>query len=326
VALAAGGSAPQLLVLRALGLGDFLTSVPALRALRAAHPDAELVLAAPAVLRPLAALAGVADQHLDTPGLGALDWDGPPPFLAVNLHGRGPESHRMLQSVDPRTLVGFECDGAGFVGPPWRPDEHEVLRWCRLLEESLRIPADPFDLRVPAPDPRPGTVHGAVVIHPGAAFPARRWPVDRFADVARWAAGAGHPVVVTGSAGEKALAERVASAAGLSDRVVRAGATDLVGLCDQVARARLVICGDTGIAHLATATGTGSVLLFGPTEPTRWGPLGEGPHTVLWHGDGPGDPWADELDPALAGITPDEVIAAAELVLEQRALAQTSES
>lgn len=59
-------SPPRLLILRALGLGDFLTGVPAYRALRAANPEHEIVLAAPGPLASLAALTGAVDQVLPT--------------------------------------------------------------------------------------------------------------------------------------------------------------------------------------------------------------------------------------------------------------------
>ena len=83
-----------------------------------------------------------------------------------------------------------------------------------------------------------------------------------------------------------------------------AGTLDLPGLADVVGRARLLVCGDTGVAHLATALGTPSVLLFGPVSPARWGPAVDPHlHTVLWHGDGAGDPHGPEVDPALAAVT-----------------------
>ena len=85
-----------------------------------------------------------------------------------------------------------------------------------------------------------------------------------------------------------------------------------------VAHAELVVCGDTGIAHLATGYGTPSVLLFGPTPPAWWGPLvDQDRHRVLWHGERFGDPYRRPArsgwrypHPALGAIPVDEVLAA----------------
>lgn len=315
-------SRPSLLVLRALGLGDLLTGVPALRALRRAFPGRELVLAAPRVLEPLVGLAGAADRLVDTNGLGPVPWHGRAPEVAVNLHGKGPRSHAVLSGLHPGRLVAFACADAGHDGPDWRQEEHEVRRWCRLLAEDLQIPVDPRDLALPTPE-APAHRPGAVVVHPGAAFPSRRWPPERFAAVARWAAGQGYDVVVTGGSEERGLAEAVRRTAGLSSDAVLAGRTDLVGLAAEIAAARLLVSGDTGVAHLASAFSTPSVLLFGPTPPARWGPPAEGPHAVLWHGDGrsegqgdrQGDPWGQEVDPALLEIQVDEVVGAARRLL-----------
>jgi ADP-heptose:LPS heptosyltransferase len=298
---------PRLLALRALGLGDLLTGVPALRALRRSCPDHEVVVAAPRVLAPLLDLAGVADGLLDARGVEPLVWDGEPPELAVNMHGAGPQSHQLLRALHPGRLVAFGSEAAGHVGPAWDTDEHECRRWCRLLEESLHIPSDAGDLRLPAPG-TPALVPGAVVIHPGAAHPSRRWPAQRFAAVARRLADPAHAVVVTGGRDEVALAELVARHAGLRRDAVLAGRTELDQLAAQVASARLVVCGDTGMAHLASAFGTPSVLLFGPMPPARWGPPPDGPHQVIWHGAGLGDPCGDRVDPALLRIDVDEVV------------------
>ncbi|MDX6324228.1 MAG: hypothetical protein QOK15_582 [Nocardioidaceae bacterium] len=314
---------PRLVVLRALGLGDLLTGVPAMRALRRGFPDHEVVLAAPAPLQPLVELAGVADGVLDTRDLEELPWRGAAPEVAVNLHGRGPQSHRLLEGLSPGRIVAFGCPDAGHAGPEWRPDEHEVRRWCRLVGESDGIVADPADLNLEVPDVPP-VAPGAVVVHPGAAFASRRWPPERFAEVARRLAASGWRVVLTGGPEEVALAETVRRAAGLPSTAVLAGRTDLASLAAQVASARLLVSGDTGAAHLATAYGTPSVLLFGPTAPSRWGPPADGPHTVLWHGDGPGDPWAARPDPALLRITPQEVVAAAEDLLSRDPAGRTT--
>ncbi|WFE61130.1 glycosyltransferase family 9 protein [Micromonospora sp. WMMD712] len=308
----------MILALRALGVGDLATAVPALRALRAAHPDRELALAAPAWLAPLVDLVGGVDRLVPATGLAPLDRPDPPPDLAVNLHGRGPQSHRLLAATRPRRLLAFANPDAGHVdGPDWRPDEHEVDRWCRLLA-WYGIPADRADLALRRPPAGPVPA-GVSIVHPGSKIPAKRWPPGRFAAVARALSGRGHRVVVTGSADERALAGRVARRAGLAPDAVLAGRTDLGGLAALVAHARLVVSGDTGVAHLATGYGTPSVVLFGPVPPSRWGPPPERPwHRALWagtpRGGGPAGDWSPSggvgTDSTLAAIGVGEVVAA----------------
>ncbi len=312
-----GSARPTAVVLRPLGLGDLLTGVPALRAVRAAVPDHRLVLATTEALAPLAGLVDAVDEVLPARELEPLDWDGPPPELAVDLHGKGPASHAVVAGLHPARLLTFASPG--WPGPAWYPDEHEVARWCRLVAEGLGVAADPdaLDLAVPTVLP---PVRGAALVHPGAAFPGRRWPAERFAAVARQLAGAGHDVRVTGGPAERDLAAAVARGAGLGDDAVLAGRTSTLELAAAVAAARVVVSGDTGVAHLATAYRRPSVVLFGPVSPALWGPPARtgasGPlHVVLWHGDGTGDPWGTELDPALARITVDEVLRALEQVL-----------
>jgi ADP-heptose:LPS heptosyltransferase len=297
-------------VLRALGLGDLLTAVPALRALAAAFPRHDRVLAAPAALAPLVELLAAGVTVRDAAPLAPLRRETPPPDVAVNLHGRGPQSHRILAATRPARLVAFaHPDVPGHRGPPWRAGEHEVRRWCRLLTES-GIPADParLDLRAPSV-PVPAAAHGATLLHPGAGSAARRWPARRWAAVARAEAARGRAVLLTGTAGERAPALEIAAAAGLGEDAVLAGRTGLPELAGLVAAAGRVVCGDTGVAHLATAMGRPSVVLFGPTPPAEWGPPpGRARHGVLWAGRR-GDPHADRADPGLLAITADRVLA-----------------
>lgn len=306
------------LVLRALGLGDFLTGVPAFRALRAARPGARIVLAAPETLTPLAELSGAIDRVLHTRGLGPIDWPGPPPAVAVNLHGKGPASHRLVRATNAPTQIMYASDAAPDVAGPWWDDgEHEVARWCRLLD-WWDIPADRHDLRLRVP-PRTPPVRRAAIVHPGAAAPARRWPAGRFAAVARALAAKDHPVAITGTCTERALARSVAARAGLPGTAVLAGAVGLLELAALVADAAVVITNDTGMSHLATAYAVPSVTLFGPVSPALWGPP-EGPHIALWRGrdrDRPGDPHGATVDPRLLRIEAGDVLAALDLLFER---------
>ena len=302
--------------LRALGLGDLLTALPALRALARAFPCRRRILAAPQALTALAVHARAADSVHDTLPLAPLAPELADADLAVNLHGKGPQSRLLLEASQPRRLISFGGDG-----PQWRPDEHEVARWCRLLEES-GIPTDPTELELTPPPVRvqPRAV-GATLIHPGAASGARRWPVEHFAALARAERSAGRRVVVTGGPEEIGLAERVGDLAGLPREAILAGRTDLIGLAALVAAAARVVCGDTGVAHLATALRTPSVVLFGPTSPERWGPPAGRPwHRVLWAGE-TGDPHGERPDPGLLEIGVGDVLAALGRLPEERAAA-----
>lgn len=298
------------LVLRALGIGDLLVAVPALRGLRRAFADDHLVLATPGHLTGLVTLTGAVNEVLPTPGLGALRWPGPPPRLTVNLHGSGPQSIADLRATGAERLITHRHeDFPDLDGPQWSDEVHEVDRWCRLLA-THGIETDRDDLALARPSV-PSPAPGAVVVHPGAAFPARRWPPERFAEVARTFARDGHRVVVTGSQAEQELAGKVAAAAGLRADAVLAGGTGLLALAALVADARLVVCGDTGVGHLATAYGTPSVVLFGPTPPARWGPPSDRPpHRPLWTGR-TGDPFGQVPDPGLLELSVQDVLDAA---------------
>jgi ADP-heptose:LPS heptosyltransferase len=188
-----------------------------------------------------------------------------------------------------------------------------VHRWCRLLSHG-GISADPTDLALDRPG-LPSPAPGAVVLHPGAGYPARWWPAARYAQVASRLRAGELRVVVTGSGSERSLASLVADRAGLPPDSVLAGRTGLRELAALVAEASLVVCGDTGMAHLATAYGTPSVVLFGPVSPHHWGPPPErAQHVPLWAGR-TGDTFADHPDEGLLCISVADVVKAAEHLL-----------
>lgn len=305
---------PVALVLRALGLGDLLVSVPALHALRRARPEHRVVLAAPEWLRPVVALVDAVDALLPVAGLDEPLPAGPVD-LAVNLHGRGPQSHALLDALAPAERIGHAAPG--WAGPVWVDEVLERRRWVDVLAHH-GIPGDPDEVGIGSP-PVASPAPGAVVMHVGAAYGSRSWPADRFAAVARTLIADGHPVVLTGSATERDRAAGIAELAGLPAAANLAGRTDLATLAALVAGASLLVSVDTGAAHLASAYATPSVVLFGPAPVERWGPPATGPHVTLTDARlRGGDAFGDEPDPALLAVTPSDVLAAAATLLRER--------
>jgi ADP-heptose:LPS heptosyltransferase len=132
--------------------------------------------------------------------------------------------------------------------------------------------------------------------------------VDRWAAVAGAERTEGRTVLLSAGPGEEEAALSVAAAAALPAEAVRAGG-DLEDLARLVAGAGRVACADTGVAHLATALGVPSVVLFGPTPPAEWGPPPDRDrHRVLWAGRR-GDPNGPAPDPGLLEIEPAAVSA-----------------
>ncbi|MGE0393238.1 MAG: lipopolysaccharide heptosyltransferase I [Vicinamibacterales bacterium] len=112
---------------------------------------------------------------------------------------------------------------------------------------------------------------GYALLNPGAAWPNKQWPVERFGAVAQaLRRERGLPSVVLWGPGEHARAEAVvAASAGAAELAPPATIPGIAALAKQ---ARLVVSGDTGPLHLAAAVGAPAVALFGPTRAERNGP------------------------------------------------------
>ncbi|WP_345801409.1 glycosyltransferase family 9 protein [Microbacterium sp. AZCO] len=309
---------PELLVLRALKLGDLLVAVPAIHGLRRAFPEHRLVLAVPGWLEPIVALVGGVDDLLPTRGL-----DEPLPLepgrvdIAVNLHGKGVESRSRVDALAARLTVAHrvaEIDGDRPRDPrmpAWVDGGLERRRWVRLIG-AFGVEADADDVAIAVP---PGGDAGVTIVHVGAFYGSRRWPAERFAAVARELRGRGHRVRYTGDASERDRALEVARLAGDGEDAVVAGRLDLTAFAATIAGARLVVTADTGAAHLGSAYARPSVVLFGPAPPEEWGPP-PGPHVVLTDARlRLGEAFADAPDPALLAVTVDDVLAAVDRAL-----------
>lgn len=120
--------------------------------------------------------------------------------------------------------------------------------------------------------------HGRlVVLNPGAGKAAKRWPVERFADLAaRLVREVNARVLVLWGPGEQTAASAIATAPG----AVLAPPTDLRTLAAVMRRASLVVAADTGPLHMAAAVGVPCVGLYGPTSAERNGPYGAGHRTL----------------------------------------------
>lgn len=283
-------------VLRALQLGDLLCAVPALRALRAAFPAARVTLVGLAWAKAFAQRFGrYIDELVEFPG-----FPGTPQFfqrmrlrrfdLVLQMHGDGTRTNTIAARMGGRRTGGFyrawnHCpDARTFV--EWDERENEVLR-CLRLAEKVGAAARGSELEFPlgAADWAEWRTFGLanyVCLHAGSQLPSRRWPAERFAAIGDALAARGWTVVLTGSGGEAEITASVARAMRVAP-VDLAGRTSLGGLGAVIARARLVVCNDTSVSHLAAALRTPSVVVCCGADPQRWAPLDRELHPVLFH-------------------------------------------
>jgi len=301
----------EVLVMRALpGLGDFLCVTPALRALRRGLPAARVTLLGLAGMRPLVErYRHLVDAFLEFPGFPGLP-EAPanvralPEFLravqdrfdlALQMHGSGVVSNTFVQLLAARTSAGcyatpLACpDPATFMAYPAALSEPQV--YLALLA-SLGIEARGEQLEFPIADAEQAELdamlHGLDVaddaalalVHVGAAEPRRRVDPRVLAQVVDGLLARGLEPALTGSRDDAPIAEAVrAQARGRPLDLV--GRTSLGTLGALVRRARLVIAGDTGVSHLASALRTASVIVFLASAPQRWAPLDRRLHRIV---------------------------------------------
>ncbi len=293
-------------VFRALQLGDLLCAVPAFRALRAAFPEAEVTLIGLPWSRELVRrFDAYLDAFIEFPGYPGLperpvERDRLPAFftavqrarfdLALQLHGSGRITNAVVFRFGARQTAGFfpadepSPDERTFL--PYPEGGHEIRRLLRLLDH-LGVPSAGEELEFPVSDDdraELAEVAGAgalvpgeyVCIHAGGRS-ARRWPPARFALVGDALAARGLVPALTGSEDEREVAAEVAHLM-RSSSVNLAGRTTLGALGALLAGARLLVSGDTGVAHLAAALRVPSVVVFTSSDRDRWGPLDRALH------------------------------------------------
>jgi heptosyltransferase-2 len=322
-------SSERILVCGTNWLGDSVMSMPAVQALRRAHPGSHLAMLVKRKLVPLWEIHPAVDSVIEVgegltgtlrtaSALAAARFDRAYvfpnsfraallPFLAripVRIGMRGHQRRFLLTQVSPDV-----------------PDKHQAWEYVGILGLNGRI----ADLEVPrlaltdgllekgsgllgslAAAPRVGLI-------PGAAYgPAKRWPAEYFADVGRRLRDRfGAVVLILGAASEQAICSEVER--GVGDCAVNlAGRTSLPELAALLTRCRVVVTNDSGGMHLSAASGSPVVAVFGITDPAKTGPLG--PHCRVVNLPGVNsrrdiDRDSDEARRCLRSITPDRVMA-----------------
>ncbi|MGH7389235.1 MAG: glycosyltransferase family 9 protein [Candidatus Rokuibacteriota bacterium] len=273
-------------------LGDTVMAVPALAALRRGLDGARLGAAGP--WASLLAGQGLADVLVTYPRawrdrLRAADAVRALDAATAVLLPNSFEAAAAALYWGARRRVGFATGGRQALltdAPPLpAPRRHQVDEYLMLVER-LHVAAGERTprLRRPPPDSservaarallaEAGAEGGPLVgLHLGAAFgPSKLWPIERMAELARALSARGRTPVLLGAAGDADLAAGV---------IARAPAASLVGrdrpalLPAVLAEIDAIVCGDTGVGHLAAALGTPVVALFGPTDARLTGPRG----------------------------------------------------
>jgi len=286
-------------------IGDLLMSTPALANLRRAFPDARIdIVVAPAsrpviehnpdvnwVLTTGLKSGGFKALRAETERISREKYD-----LAISFH-RAHGTLLMLKLAGIPRRIGFTNEGRRLLltaGIPFQLYRHRAWNHIRLIEKCLGIDADykiPTRLSL---DPQaverigkrldeaaPGARLAAV--NPNASWPTKRWPAERFAEVADRLAATGFQTLLIGSPSDKPISDTVKSMM-TSNPLDFTGETTLPELAALISRCEILVTNDSGPMHIAQAVGTPVVSVFGPTDPARCGP------------------WLSETEPLQAGI------------------------
>lgn len=353
----------KVLVVKLSDIGDVLTVTPALRALRDSLPEAHISLLVPPRSASLMAGSPLVDQLLtfdkfrfdDTrdalrprqlayaAGLGARLREEAFDALALMHHLTtwwGTMKYAALAtSVNASLTVGLD-NGRGFFLDRAVPDRgfggrHEAEYWQEVASLlGAEVEPHPMEVFVGAEDEAEATAllpesdGPLVAFHPGGGGHSigRRWPLSRFAEVARALVDErGTVPVIVGGPEEIELARQLVPEIGTS-ALNLVGRTSLLQTAAVIRRCGLFIGNDSGLAHLAAAVGTPVVAIFGPTNRRAWAPWSpQGNVAVvrvevpcspcLYVGKELGDTRCCQVMTCLLAVTPRMVLEAAQRLL-----------
>jgi heptosyltransferase-1 len=283
----------RVLIVRLGSLGDLVHALPAVAAIRDAHPHAQIDWLVERPHADLLRLVPAISNIIVLKGRSMAGWWATRRELrarkydiALDLQGLV-KSAALARLSGATRVVGF--DTTALREPAARffyTEQVDVGEGRHVIEKNLTLA---FTLATMPSEPAPSVRHFALqhspaltelraagigdfaLLNPGAAWPNKRWPPESFAAVAQWlrATHGWTPVVVWGP-GEEAIADAIVAAS--NDVAVRAPKTTFNDLLVMAGEAQVFVSGDTGPLHLACAMGAPVVALFGPTTERRNGP------------------------------------------------------
>jgi len=332
----------RVLVMRLSAMGDILHALPAITALGEAHPEWEIGWAVEPQWKPLLTTESATRRGPAMPLVDRVH------VLSARRWARAPLSAKTLREVwqarrelrEAQYDVCVDLQGAvrsaviakwarakRLIGEDeprewaarWFFDERVKTRGVHVIEQAievmgavagkpLRVQAALLPVDAKAELKAKTLAAPFVLIHPGAGWGAKRWPTERYGEVAKALREMGYGVMVNAGPREEQLAREVVAHSKGAAQVLSSSIAELIAV---TRRAALAVGGDTGPLHLASALERPVVGIYGPTDPARNGPFG-GRFEVLRHPESKRDHSRHAAPEAgLLTITPDAVIEAA---------------
>jgi len=298
----------KIAIFRALQLGDLLCSIPAIRALRYAFPNAHIAFIGLASSKDLISrFASYIDEFIVFPGFPGLpeqefNAENFEVFSAVMLNknfdliiqmqGNGSIVNTMLADLGAKRLAGFSIDEKELLNPlmmPYPNQGHEINRHLKLMEHlgienkgaGLEFPLTVQDENEYNKTFKPYLKTGKYIcIHPGSRGAWRQWPIANFASLGNICSAYGFTIVITGTSAEIDIAENLSSL--LTHKpFIASGKTNLGTMALLLKNSFALLSNCTGVSHLAAALGTPSLIISMDGEAERWAPLNKQLHQTF---------------------------------------------
>ena len=308
-------------------LGDFIAAIPAIAFWKTRNPGVRLLLLGQQAVGELARESGLIDEAADIEAAR---------FFPLFREAFSPEAELLLEEFDS-AIVFADADSpllanlrAGGIEPVCSQPPFPAGTGVHITDYHLSLFTDPESLPEPERSPRlaPSKLvaersfafvpadAAPIILNPGSGSRLKNWPLDRFQEVAGRLRDRGFPLVWLLGPAELGRKGEVTGSILF--------APPLPLLAAILARCSLFIGNDSGVAHLAVATGCPTVVIFGPSDPLIWAPRGERVHIVCKKLDCSPCHRRRHADPGcemrcLSSITVGDVLYAAEGLLQGQA-------